>query len=555
MRGKLTGFIFAFSAVAGTSRSGVFFSGNALKRFTRRRFVLGMFAVVRADAGKRIVLMLRQKGRNRQKPALSFVFVTAYESGAGRCAAMVAVARAGDDAMMRLAFLLLGADTVRPMWRQFALAGAVWAGIGVAILADLRNGDLTLAFDAAAALIALNGFVSLAAAPFARSGRQARALRGAALLLAGAVVWAGSAEEDAAAVVFGLAFLADGALRATSAALLRAPGWRAEAEGGAAETAAALAILAGWPLPHREVTSALLGFLFLASGVTVLRLAFALRALPEGVSVLSMPGFEISKRPRAAAPPLLPAPICPPGRGALLVHVWTARGTIGDAARRPIFDRYVVAIDRRGVVSTGHSSIEVAPDLYISHYPADDIDHSAGDLRKLLFAGVANDVAGRFQPSLALESAAWQPPTDVVTLHRFNDENLRRWWATYSTDATYNLTSRNCSTTASAALDAATEGLAATGRPWRDLCRLLADPNFWMLSVVRGRAQEMTWTPGLVLDYARLLVAVLERDGSGWGRRLREALRALRRLVAHNAGERPVGNFRRPAPFPRWRIE
>lgn len=69
--GKLTGFICSLSAVAGTSRSGAFAFGNALIRFTRCRIVPGLFADVQAAAGKRIVLMLCEKGRISQKPALS----------------------------------------------------------------------------------------------------------------------------------------------------------------------------------------------------------------------------------------------------------------------------------------------------------------------------------------------------------------------------------------------------------------------------------------------------------------------------------------------------
>jgi hypothetical protein len=39
----------------------------------------------------------------------------------------------------------------------------------------------------------------------------------------------------------------------------------------------------------------------------------------------------------------------------------------------------------------------------------------------------------------------------------------------------------------------------------------------------------MTWTPGLVLDYARALCVIVEPQRSPWRRRLQLALRHLRR--------------------------
>ena len=115
------------------------------------------------------------------------------------------------------------------------------------------------------------------------------------------------------------------------------------------------------------------------------------------------------------------------------------------------------------------------------------------------------------QQSLAIESANWCIPDQTVTFHRYNEAALRAFWAAYSSDDTYNLTARNCSTTVILALDAATEGLASTGKPARDFICLVFNLDFWILRTIRGRAEGMTWTPGLVLDYSRMLVRVLER--------------------------------------------
>jgi hypothetical protein len=212
------------------------------------------------------------------------------------------------------------------------------------------------------------------------------------------------------------------------------------------------------------------------------------------------------------------------GDEVLNVYVWTAVGSIKDPERRLLIDRYVAAVDKKGVISTGHSALEMPPDLYISHYPFDDIDHSPDDFRAILSAGHENDVAGRFNESLAQESADWCEPDQKVTFRRFNPQALRSFWAVYSQDTTYNLAARNCSTTVVQALDAALEGASYSGHVWRDLFKIISNPQFWLLRLVRGRAEALTWTPGLVLDYARLLRSVVEHSDRRWRSRLSDAL-------------------------------
>ncbi len=55
------------------------------------------------------------------------------------------------------------------------------------------------------------------------------------------------------------------------------------------------------------------------------------------------------------------------------------------------------------------------------------------------------------------------------------------------------------------ALDVATEGLLGN-RGYE----ALLNPDFWLQSLIRSRAEGMTWTPGLVMDYASALNRVLE---------------------------------------------
>ena len=60
------------------------------------------------------------------------------------------------------------------------------------------------------------------------------------------------------------------------------------------------------------------------------------------------------------------------------------------------------------------------------------------------------------------------------------------------------------------------------------LLRLLANPDLWLAAVLRARAESMTWTPGLVLDYARAIRRVVEPRELSWRERFARTLRHLR---------------------------
>jgi hypothetical protein len=168
-------------------------------------------------------------------------------------------------------------------------------------------------------------------------------------------------------------------------------------------------------------------------------------------------------------------------------------GTAEGAHGQPIVRRYIAAVDRNGVISTGHAALELPPDLYVSHYPAVEMDRDSDNFRHALNAGVQNNVPGRFHTSYAEESAGWCPADQTVAFTRFNPAALHAFWRTYSRDSTYNLTARNCSTTVIQALDAAVEGVMDNGRPIRRLIHLLLDPHFWLLRLVCLPPVEAAW--------------------------------------------------------------
>jgi hypothetical protein len=216
----------------------------------------------------------------------------------------------------------------------------------------------------------------------------------------------------------------------------------------------------------------------------------------------------------------------------LTVHVWTPVGSAkGEARRQLIVDRYIAAVDRNGVISTGHAALESPEGIYISLYPGVEIDRSPDDFARLLRATRENDVPGLFQPDYPTESKAWCPSTVQVRIRNYDPARLRRFWDTYRQDTTYNLTYRNCSSSVSRALEAAIEGASARvwGRlgGWRPFLRVIATPELWVAAQLRKRAATMAWTPGLTLDYARALSMLADPRPSGWVKMTRLALRRM----------------------------
>jgi len=431
--------------------------------------------------------------------------------------------------MIRLAFLLLGARGLRPQWRILALAGGAWCLLGLLMLFDLSDGRMSVLTDTLGILLVIEGAVELGAALVLGLRSNWRGLlRGLGFLLAGFLVadipWDNNIGST---ILFGAAFLIDGLLRISAALVVHNRRWRQGLLAGGTEIVISILVLLDHPVPHRLTVPFCLALLLLTSGYALLAMAMQLRRLSPGASVTSLPLYaarnwhgrpEISRAEAVAGPEF-------PGQ-TLLVHVWTAMGTAEGAYGQPVVRRYIAAVDGQGVVSTGHAALELPPDLYVSHYPAVEIDRDSEHFRQALHSGVQNNVAGRFQPSYAEESAEWRPCDRTVTFSRFNPAALRAFWQAYSQDRTYNLTARNCSTSVIQALDAAMEGIMDDGRPLRALIHLLFDPHFWLLRLVRGRAELMTWTPGLVLDYAQLLILVTEHGDRRWRRRLHEAWKA-----------------------------
>jgi uncharacterized membrane protein HdeD (DUF308 family) len=444
--------------------------------------------------------------------------------------------------MVRLVMILLGVDYLRTRWRSLRMMGAASLLLGIVVFIDALDGALYFPITPFAVLLLLEGLATLAVAWTGMGGqRTLRYAKGIAFSLAAALILAGHHHGHfALSMIFGTLFLADGLLQIVSAHVVRYRTWRLATIGGGVEIALARFFYQPYPTHYVGTVPYCLGLGLIFGGWNLLLLSTRVRRLVSNPAVDSD-----AERPdnsdaatRAAmtniewdGPPAA-------DEAALTVHVWTPVGSAkGEARRQPIVDRYIAAVDRNGVISTGHAALEAPDGIYVSLYPAVEFDRSPDDFARLLRATRENDVPGVFQPDYATESKAWCPSTVQVRIRNYDPARLRRFWDAYRQDTTYNLTSRNCSSSVSRALEAAIEGastrvwggLGGVGGlgGWRPFLRVITTPELWVAAQIRKRAATMAWTPGLTLDYARALSMLADPRPSGWVRMARLAMRKM----------------------------
>lgn len=490
--------------------------------------------------------------------------------------------------MTRLVLLLLGADYMRQRWRGLFIIGWVWLLAGIVIFIDALDGALYFPIEFFAYLFLIEGLATLVIATTGVGGQRVlRFTKGAFAVLAAALILAGHHHGHfVLSMIFGALFLADGLLQCVAAYVVAFPRWRQTFAAGVAEILLAIFFFQPYPTDYVGTLPFCLGLFLMLAGVKLIMLARRVKGLVATPSLDAGQAGAIEPERVAATPaqPMAPArqsapqsasldtrgcgisevarsgPIRfdgPPGEHdrALTIHVWTPVGSSkAPTVRHRMIDRYIAAIDVNGVISTGHAALETPEGIYISLYPDADIDRSPDQFGRTLRATPDNNVPGQYQPSYAIESAAWCPSTARVRIRNYNAESLARFWFAYRQDATYNLTYRNCSSSVSAALEAAVDGV--FGRlygqrvGWGALVRLLATPELWVASQIRKRAVTMAWTPGLTLDYARAMSMLADPRPFGWWTMWQAAIgrmRMLRRQWRTQDAASPAVNAGTPA--------
>jgi uncharacterized membrane protein HdeD (DUF308 family) len=437
---------------------------------------------------------------------------------------------------IQLVGILLGADYLRSRWQGILQAGCLGIVFGVTIIADTYFHPQSVHFPLRpfGALLLLEGAITLSVARTGTGGqRKLRYAKGAAFALTGLLILSGQyLGEFVLAMIFGTLTLLDGLMQAVSAHVIRYRMWRLAMAGAALEIAVAISIYQPWPTHYVGTVPFCLGLGLCFAGWNLILLASRVRRLGRIRSALTSdvhtlveddrdggignadwtPGDR--KVVRFNGPPGSEEP-------ALTVHVWTPVGSAKTQAHgQPIVRRYIGALDSQGAISTGHAALETPEGVYVSLYPAEEIDRTSGEFVRLLRATGENDVRGVFQPDYATESVRWCPSTVQVRIRNYDPLRLQDFWHAYHGNTTYNLTSRNCSTSVALALEAALEGVAArVWGPlggWQPLLRVLATPELWVAGQIRKRAVTMTWTPGLALDYARALSMLADPRVNLW---------------------------------------
>lgn len=418
--------------------------------------------------------------------------------------------------MIRILFLFLGREIIQRHWKTLFVIGVLWLIVGLAILIDALDGDTLLRPYLFAYFLVPEAALSLlAAAGSEGTARQMRIVQGIALFAVGILIYTSSAASNFfLAMVFGLCFLVDGSMRIASAWVVRYPRWKAGIAGGVLELILAVATLQPWPTWYEGTVGANVGAVIMLTSFGIIHVALRIHSLEAGAPLSRLFGRRSLLSAMTAHHETDEKN---PKRGELIIHVWTPTGTAMTPLRQRAISRYIAAIDANGVISTGHAALELVPDVYISHYPAVEIDRSPNEFSRTLRATADNNIEGRFLPDYKSEAADWCESTVQVVINNIDEDKLRAFWKTYKADNTYNLTNRNCSSAVADALDAALEGVYRNKRwPVFSAFRAIVYPELWAASMMRKRAETMAWTPGLVLDYARALSAIVDPKPGFW---------------------------------------
>ncbi|MFG1463898.1 protease [Xanthobacter sp. DSM 24535] len=417
--------------------------------------------------------------------------------------------------MIQVFLLVLGARLVRRRWWVLALTGALWLTLGLLFFADAFIDEIRIPPTFFALPLLIDGSASLVTFLGGIGGtRPLRLAKGLVFLVIGLLLIDAPWHSDMIiGFLVGGFLIADATLRGVSAVVVRFSGWRMSLVAAGVEFLLGLWSLVPWPTQWQAEVGADVGQLIMVSGFGICALALRIRHLPEDMPISTIlsrgwPRMDWSNALQSGATAADGQPMEETERDTVIVHVWTPTGHM--VSLNHGVSRYIAARDEKGIISTGHAALELPPDVYISHYPGQEIDRSPSDFSRVLRATSDNDVSGVFQPSYVQESADWCPSTFEVRLAGLNGAAVREFWTQYRCDTTYNLTNRNCSSVVAKALDAGVEGVfEEQARSFLFVLRLAFSVELWIAGMLRHRAGAMAWTPGLVLDYARALSVLI----------------------------------------------
>lgn len=421
--------------------------------------------------------------------------------------------------MLQIAMLLCGRHFILRNRYMLMLTSGLWGSTGALILTDGMLGAQYFPLHLFGWLLLCESLTAVIASSGAQTARRRILIfRGGVTGAAALLILSGlSVSNLLLAIVLGFICFLSGLLDMTSAWIVRQPHWLRTLTGGLMQVAFAVFLFQPYPTHHDGTVPQFIGALMLVSAVNGIRLSRRLRHLAPGITIFDVQGGPSGSAPDTEARP--PAPLARQERHALRIFIWTPEGSSEqETIRMPLVNRYIAAVDAGGVISTGHAALEMH-DVYLSLYPASDIDRSPDEFLRTLRAVKENDVPGRFLRDYASEVKDWCEADRQICFHHFSETSLRAFYAEYRQCDTYNLTWRNCSSSVARALEAALDGVLDKGNGWRVFFRLFLSPELWIAAQLRKRATAMAWTPGLLLDYSRALHGIVHPVKLSWLRK------------------------------------
>ena len=411
--------------------------------------------------------------------------------------------------MFHLLLLLCGSQVVRRKWGYVFAIGTFAILLGTLAVVDALSDDFRISATYYAIPILIDALWSLAQSITSSGKHRGLHLFQGAFLLLIVLLLIEEAPWHSGFVVgmmTGAFLVLDSCWRAASAWVIRFQGWHRSMGYAGIEFLMGVWSLTPWPTAWQGEVGEDVGKLLILMGLTMCGLGLRIRKLSPDMplSLLGDRNYWFgSFRFLHTSPPSSPENVT--------VHIWTPTETM--VSPHHGIRRYIAAVDKNGVISTGHAAMEIPPNTYISHYPKQEIDRDQVQFSRSLRATTDNDVAGRFLPNYPDEVASWCPSTVQIPISGLNTEAIRQFWKEYSADTTYNLTNRNCSSAVARALDAGLEGVfAQQAQSPLFLLHLLFTPELRVAGFMRHRAEAMAWTPGIVMDYAHAIAYLVNQS-------------------------------------------
>lgn len=436
--------------------------------------------------------------------------------------------------MLQIACLLLGKKFMHQQATWLLTGGLLWALLGLVILCDELGQTRYIPVVWISIFTLIESLITLSVAN-SGIGSQKFILflkGGLFFLVSVSLLIDDNYSHLILSIVLGFNYLLLAIFSIVSALVVRHRLWKRTIWLGGFYLFFAMVILFPYPLNYQSTFPIVLSVLLMHSGISAIRFSSKLRVIRHGQTIftlmadsaLSQKEFEQQEINIDGVRPLTEEQqtnINLTHTSPLTVHIWTPEGSADLPPRpRPVINRYIAAVDRNGVISTGHAALEIRNKIYISLYPIDDIDRSPSEFLNKLKATEENNVAGEFQPDYDSEVSQWCRSDFQIHFYHYNAVTLAIFWQKYRQIALYNLTYRNCSSSVAYALEAALEGvLADKSNNFLTLVKLLLAPELWVASQIRQRAISMAWTPGLVMDYSRALNALVHPTPHCWYQR------------------------------------